>query len=91
MSSNKVVVENAGFRAEVKETGEGGFQAKVRLEDEGIRGKNLVLSDPTAEGLAAQLNALASAFTSAAEAVTRLATSVEPVPEPTTEPEPFQG
>ena len=94
MSNNKVVVENAGFRAEVKEIGEGGFQAKVRLEDEGIRGKNLVLSDSTAEGLAAQLNALASAFTSAAEAVTKLVTPMEPAPEPSLldqPPEPFQG
>lgn len=82
MSNNKVVVENAGFRAEVKETGEGGFQAKIRLEDEGIRGKNLVLSDTTTEGLAAQLTALASAFTSAAEAVTRLAAPMEPEPAP---------
>lgn len=89
MSNDKVIIEEEGFTAEVKETGDGGFQAKIRLEDDGIRGKNLVLHAAYAQGLADQLTALASAFTSTAHAVTNLATD-EPDELPSDQPEQSQ-
>ena len=48
------------------------WHAKIRLEDDGIRGKNLVLHADSAQELADRLGALSSAFVSTMNKVVEL-------------------
>lgn len=88
MSHHKHTVTGEGFTAEVKvpkEDSSGEWTAKVRLEDDGQRGKNVTLTADGPEELSQRLNWFVHAFSATQAEVERLAAALPPpVPEPPT-------
>jgi hypothetical protein len=76
MSHHKHEIDGPDFQAEVKiPEGSGDWQAKVRLEDDGQRGKNVVLTASSPDLLAEELGRFEAAFAQTRAKVQELATT----------------